>query len=78
MRDLAFSDRTDIGCLECRDGRGLPVERQKLDLEGLAAPMNVDYDAYVPGLEAELPERFCENDLLVLAGHDLAADSIPL
>lgn len=74
VRDFTPAHGTDVACFECRDRRGLAIECEELDLEGLAAPVNVHDYAHVPGLEAELGERFRENDLLMFADHDRAAE----
>ena len=52
VRDLALADCAYVIRFERRDSRGLAVECEELDLEGLAASVNVHDYAHVPGLEA--------------------------
>jgi len=57
MRDVAPAHGTNMSSLERRDCRGLAIEREELDLECLAALVNVNDDTHIPGLEAMLGER---------------------
>jgi hypothetical protein len=78
VRGLTPAHGAEVGCFKCRDRGGLAIEGEELDLEGLAASVNVHDYAHVPGLEAEFGERFRENHLLTFADHVRGADRTPV